>query len=1075
VDRYVKAFEAAWTDAGRATVESFVPPADDPAHAAAVRELVRVDLEFGWDCGRPRNVDDYRQAFPGVFADPAALAAVAFEEYRQRREHGQDPDPVEYADRYGIDVSGWPPSLAASSAEAGCERTRVVDVATNGRAARPAAADPAADLPPLPAVGEEFLGFHLEAELGRGAFGQVFLARQGELADRLVALKVSADLTGESQTLAQLQHTNIVPINSIHRSGAVQAVCMPYYGGTTLVDVIQGLRRSQALPASGKHLVSTVNDRKHSTVRPGSSRIPASGVALAPRVPASVKDQSGELGALTQPRSPAELPRTVLDRYAGQSYVEAVLWIGGRLADGLAYAHEKGIVHRDLKPANVLLTDDGTPMLLDFNLADDPLLRERGAASRIGGTLPYMSPEQLAAVGTPGGRGPTVDARTDVYSLGLVLFELLTGQPAYMARTGSMFTAVPAMLADRRQSPPRLTPHNPDITPAAEAIVRKCLEPDPAHRYQSARALQEDIDRHLEHKPLRHQPEPSVRERSRKWVRRHPRLTSATTVAAVAVVAVTAAAAGAAYYRWESTRLAAAAGLTRLAEARVTQQALLNRLLNAPDRESVDRAADLARGALADYGVLSNPNWRDGRLVTALPPDGRRALADHVAGLLLTWAEAELRRADGETGDARRDTLTRAWQLTDRAEACLSDAEQSLSLWRVRALLAGALGRDDHKALAEKAAELAPRTADDHFALGRALMRQYEFRDAIPHLLAATRLDPKHFWAWHNLGTCYHETARPLEAIACFGACLGLSPDPAVAYFPHYHRALVLYATGQYAAAEVDVARAVECLPALPASLRQTESPKPYLLRADILKARKDYAAAEAVLTEVLTDGGSAPLYLERARVRELRKDTAGARRDYEAVVALEAKSEADWTDRGLAHLELGDPKAALADFDRALAIDPDCRRALQNKAHVLSEHLARPAEALAVLDRLVRRYPGSTIARIGRGVLLARQGKRAEAHAEVLASLARDHEPMTLYQAANVYALTSRQEPRDAERVLPLLATALWSDEALREVDADPDMAPVRGQAWFKQTVAVIRALKKESAQRDRPPAPAP
>src|SRR4029079_17314617 len=126
-----------------------------------------------------------------------------------------------------------------------------------------------------------------------------------------------------------------------------------------------------------------------------------------------------------QEKKPAStVPNATLKRLEGLSYVESVVWLGGCLADGLAHAHERGVLHRDLKPANVLLTDEGQPMLLDFNLAEDARAGGPGAAA-VGGTLGYMAPEHLEAYrGSP----RAVDARSDLYSLGVILFELLTGR-----------------------------------------------------------------------------------------------------------------------------------------------------------------------------------------------------------------------------------------------------------------------------------------------------------------------------------------------------------------------------------------------------------------------------------------------------------------------------------------------------------------------------------------------------------------------------------------------------------------------------------------------------------------------
>src|SRR5439155_10720397 len=129
-------------------------------------------------------------------------------------------------------------------------------------------------------------------------------------------------------------------------------------------------------------------------------------------------------------------------------------------------AHERGVIHRDLKPANVLLTDDGQPMLLDFNLAaaGGGQTKGRAAAARVGGTLPYMAPEQLPAF--RGGPAAAVDGRSDLYALGLILYELLTGRPAYTVRAGKGHEVIDKMLADRAGRPPSLMPFNPAVTPA---------------------------------------------------------------------------------------------------------------------------------------------------------------------------------------------------------------------------------------------------------------------------------------------------------------------------------------------------------------------------------------------------------------------------------------------------------------------------------------------------------------------------------------------------------------------------------------------------------------------------------
>jgi hypothetical protein len=272
LDDYVEAFESAYQARGGADIRSFLPPAEDPLHRSVLRELIRIDLEFGWESNRPRSLEDYRGEFPDLFADPDSVQEIAFEEYRLRRRAGQTPSAREYAERYGVRIDHWPgedrrdegsvrieevahayrsfcldpihaSSTGTTPGSAGSIKLddwkpppgtegELIRLFRDLHLAHPGVAGHLADsLTSFPAAGEDFLGFHLISELGRGAFGRVFLGRQASLASRPVALKVAPDVGPESQTLAQLQHTHIVPIYSVHRSGSLQAVCMPAFAG----------------------------------------------------------------------------------------------------------------------------------------------------------------------------------------------------------------------------------------------------------------------------------------------------------------------------------------------------------------------------------------------------------------------------------------------------------------------------------------------------------------------------------------------------------------------------------------------------------------------------------------------------------------------------------------------------------------------------------------------------------------------------------------------------------------------------------------------------------------------------
>ena len=310
--------------------------------------------------------------------------------------------------------------------------------------------------------------YEIIESIGAGGMGEVYRARDARLG-RDVAIKVlPASLSRDQERLKRfeqearavgaLNHTNILAVFDVGTHEGAPFLVMELLEGETLRE-----RLSNPAGRKSKPKQSSQATPSHATPGSGSSGNASGG---------SASGTSGSGESSSTPQTGITLPARKITDY------------GVQIANGLAAAHEKGIVHRDLKPENIFLTRDGHVKILDFGLAKltGPQMTEGETVSLatdpnvVMGTVGYMSPEQVRAQAT--------DHRSDIFSFGAILYEMLTGKRAFH-RTSSVET----MSAILKEEPEEISAANRSVSPAFERVVNHCLEKDPAARFQSARDL----------------------------------------------------------------------------------------------------------------------------------------------------------------------------------------------------------------------------------------------------------------------------------------------------------------------------------------------------------------------------------------------------------------------------------------------------------------------------------------------------------------------------------------------------------------------------------------------------------
>jgi serine/threonine protein kinase/WD40 repeat protein len=441
-------------------------------------------------------------------SEPDPLDKLA-EEFMARCRRGERPAVSEYTDRH--------PEFAEQIRDLFPALMVLEHLGSVGGELTGPFATKAADGPVPRHLGE----YRILRQVGHGGMGVVYEAVQESLG-RHVALKVlpfHSALTGthlerfrrEARAVARLHHTNIVPVFGVGEDRGVHYYAMQFIQGQSLDVVLQELKQLRAPHQAAPLTVPEVRTEPTVSVTQGlltgqfpqhhllAREAPAGEAPLTPTSPTQKPGDDTSPGI--------EMHHAELTGPSISEYFRGVARVGVQAAEALDHAHRNGILHRDVKPSNLLLDTQGTLWITDFGLAKADDSGELTNPGDIVGTLRFMAPERFQ------GRA---DPRSDVYSLGITLYEMLTLRPAFDN------TEKPQLIERvTHQDPPRPRKLDPHIPRDLETIVLKAVAKEPADRYLTAAALAEDLRRFLADRPIRARRN-STLERTWRWCRRNP-------------------------------------------------------------------------------------------------------------------------------------------------------------------------------------------------------------------------------------------------------------------------------------------------------------------------------------------------------------------------------------------------------------------------------------------------------------------------------------------------------------------------------------------------------------------------
>jgi serine/threonine protein kinase/Flp pilus assembly protein TadD len=822
--------------------------------------------------------------------------------------------------------------------------------------------------------------YRIVREIGRGGMGVVYEAEQESLGRR-VALKVLPPgalgdarhverFQREARAAARLHHTNIVPVFGVGEEGGTHYYVMQYIEGQPLDQVLAELRRLRGEAGQPAALEST-----HGDGAPAGSG--ASGEVARSLWQGYVRPVRRQDAAGSADTPPSGTSTPLPDPH--RPYAQRVAQLGVQVAEALEYAAGQGVLHRDIKPSNLLLDVWGTVWLTDFGLAKATGTPDLTRSGHLLGTLRYMAPERFE------GRA---DVRSDVYALGLTLYEMLALRPAFgghdQAELTRLITAADA---------PRLERVNPPLPRDLVTIVHKAMAKEPADRYQTAGALAEDLRRFLDDRSIVAR-RVGLPEQAWRWCRRNP--SSAALVAALLALAVLVAGGGLWQERQRAERQAEA--IQRQALARQAVKAALEqaepwrargrwqeatavlvqaegRLDEAGSEELRQRLkqtrADLELAARLEEIRVERATYVDGDFAAD-------AAAEHYAA---AFAAAGLAWTDRETAERIRRSPIREQlvaALDDWALATSNNPWRWLLTWLAasvdpdspwRKRMPGFLVWNQRAALERLAAEVPAAELSPQFSTVLGVRLHRAGADPERFLRQAQWLHPTDFWLNLDLGSALLRNGKPAEAAGFFRAALAVRPDCSFVYnklgvalihagkaeeaVAAYRRALDL--DSKNAAAHYNLANALS-------DRGQTE--------LAVAEYRRAIEADRTVASSA--HNGLGLMFGARGQVEE-------AIAEYRRAIAVDPTSSAPHYNLGMLLAGQGKVQEAMAEYRRAIACNsraPDSHlelgRCLQGKDQL--------DEAMTEYRRAIALDPKLTSAYYQLGVALRARGRVAQA-----------------------------------------------------------------------------------------------